>query len=84
MKSITDSTLRNSLPAIMDSINQEHSPIMVTRENGKPVVIMSLDDFKSYEATAHLMSSRNNVERINRSIAQLEAGKGIERGLIEE
>ena len=64
MKSITDSTLRNSLPAIMDSINQEHSPIMVTRENGKPVVIMSLDDFKSYEATAHLMSSGNNVERM--------------------
>ena len=57
---------------------------MIPRKNGKPVVLMSLDDFKSYEETAYLMSSAKNAQRLNEAIEQLKAGKGVERELIEE
>ncbi|ELS01859.1 hypothetical protein Xen7305DRAFT_00015660 [Xenococcus sp. PCC 7305] len=37
---------------------------------------MSLDDFKAYEATFHLLSSKNNADSINDAIAELRSGKG--------
>jgi antitoxin YefM len=51
---------------------------------GKPAVIMSLEDFKSYEETAYLMSSPKNARRLNQSIAKIEAGKSKPHGIIEE
>jgi antitoxin YefM len=45
---------------------------------------MSLDDFKAYEATFHLLSSQNNANRLNKAIANLREGKGVERELVEE
>ena len=45
---------------------------------------MSLEDFNSYEETAYLMASPKNAERLNQAIAEVDAGKAIQRGLIEE
>jgi len=54
-----------------------------TRQNGRTAVLLSLDDFRSYEETAYLMKSPKNAERLNAAIADLEAGKGIDRELIK-
>jgi antitoxin YefM len=45
------------------------------------VVIISLDDEQSLEATAFLLRSPKNAERLLDSIAELEAGNGTEREL---
>jgi antitoxin YefM len=45
--------------------------------------MLSLDDYKSLEETAYLLRSPNNARRLLESIAELEAGQGIERDLIE-
>jgi diaminopimelate epimerase len=37
-----------------------------------------------YEETAYLMSSAKNTERLNQSIAEIEAGKYTQHGLVEE
>lgn len=84
MELITDISLKNNLSATFDRVNNEHIPIIVTRENGKPVVVMSLEDFNAYEETAYLMSSTNNAQRLNKAIEELRQGKGIERELREE
>ncbi len=55
-------------------------PVVVTRQNKESVVIISMKDYRAMEETAYLMQS----ERLNRSIAQLEAGLGKKRELIEE
>ena len=44
----------------------------------------SYNDFKSYEETAYLMSSPKNAERLNKSIAEVETGKYLQHGVIEE
>ncbi|MDQ1339543.1 MAG: antitoxin YefM, partial [Campylobacterota bacterium] len=54
------------------------------RQNKEPVVLISLDDYKSIEETAYLMQSMTNASRLNSAIAQLEAGQGTKRELIEE
>ena len=44
---------------------------------------MSLDDFASYEETQYLLKSPRNAERLLKSIAELESGKGTGKTLIE-
>ncbi|WP_417536661.1 type II toxin-antitoxin system Phd/YefM family antitoxin [Methylophaga sp.] len=83
MDTVTYSAFRTKLAGAMDKVNEDHAPILVTRQNGKPAVLMSLDDFKSYEETAYLMASPKNANRLNRAIAEVEAGKAVEKGLIE-
>lgn len=84
MDTISYSSLRRHLANTLDKVNTNHVSILITRQKGKSAVIMSLDDFKSYEATAHLMSNLNNATRLNQSIAEIEAGKSVSHGLIEE
>ena len=84
MESINYTTFRKNMAKTIDQVNDNHYPILITRQNGRSAVLLSLDDFKSYEETAHLMKSPKNAERLNAAIAELETDKGIERELIEE
>lgn len=84
MDTISYSAFRSHLASMLDKVNEDHMPILVTRQNGKPAVVMSLEDFKSYEETAYLMASPKNAERLNQAIAEAQAGKIIQRDLVEE
>jgi len=84
MDAISYSNFRTHLAGTLDKVNDNHKPILITRQNGKPAVVMSLDDFQSYEETVYLMASPKNAERLNQAIAEVEAGNFIEKGLIEE
>ncbi|MCV6607422.1 MAG: type II toxin-antitoxin system prevent-host-death family antitoxin [Campylobacterales bacterium] len=55
METITMSESREKLASVMDKVTEDHSPIIITRQNKEPVVMISLNDFKSYEETAYLM-----------------------------
>jgi antitoxin YefM len=76
-------TFRNQLSKALDKVNDDHIPIMITRQNGKPAVLLSLDDFKAYEETAYLMASPKNAARLNQAIADIEAGNIEQHALIE-
>jgi antitoxin YefM len=66
---------RTNLAKLMDKVNQDHTPLLVTRQNGKPIVVMSFDDFQSYEETAYLIASPKNAERLNQAISEISQGK---------
>ncbi len=84
MESMNYSNFRSNLSTALDRVNENHHPILITRQSGKPAVVMSLDDFKSYEETAYLMSSVRNIARVNQAIEQLENGQGVAHALIEQ
>jgi antitoxin YefM len=65
-------------------VNDDHLPILITRQNGKPAVVISLEDFKAYEETAYLMASPKNAQRLNEAIAEIESGNAGPHELIEE
>ena len=83
MESINYTTFRKDLAKTIDRVNNDYCPVLITRQKGRTAVLMSLDDYKSYEETAYLMKNPKNAERLNAAIAELEAGKGIERELVE-
>ena len=85
MRTLNYTSFRSKLASSMDSVIDDHQPIAVTRgAEKKAVVVMSLDDFKSYQETAHLMSSINNYNRLNQSIEELESGNSLQKELVEE
>ncbi len=84
MDAISYSNFRSHLAETLDKVNEDHVPIMITRQNGKPAVIISLEDFKSYEETAYLMASPKNATRLNQAIADIEAGKAVQHFLFDE
>ncbi len=84
MDTISYSQFRNHLASSLDKVIDDHAPLLITRQNGKPAVVMGLDDFHAYEETAYLMASPKNAERLNRAIAEIEAGQTNEHELIEE
>lgn len=84
MRIISYSELRKNLSAMLDSVSDDRESAIITRERGKPVaVLMSLEEFASYEETQHLLRSPANAKRLRESIAELDAGRGKERKLIE-
>jgi len=78
------SAFRAKLASTLDKVNDDHQPVLITRQNGKPAVVMSLEDFKASEETIYLMASPRNAERLGRAIAELEIGKTVQHELIEE
>jgi antitoxin YefM len=84
MRVTSYSELRKNLAAMLDQVNDDHAPVIITRDRGKPAaVLMSLEDFESYEATLHLLRSPRNAARLQESIDELNAGGGKERKLSE-
>jgi antitoxin YefM len=84
MNTMSYSAFRTNLAKTLDKVNEDHAPVLITRQNGKPAVVVSLEDFKAYEETAYLMASPENATRLNRAIAQIEGGVAKSRELIEE
>ena len=84
METISYSAFRSQLARTLDKVNDDHRPVLITRQNGKPAVVISLEDYHAYEETAYLMASPKNAERLNQAIAEVEAGKIFQRELIEE
>ncbi len=84
MDTINYSTFRSNLASVLDKVNDNHVPVLVTRQNGKPAVILSLEDYNAFEETAYLMASPTNAQRLNQAIAEVEAGQVIRHEMLEE
>lgn len=83
MDVLTFTDTRQNLKDVMDRVVQDHTPIVVTRQKAESVVMVSLSDWNALEETSRLLSSPKNAARLADAIAQLDAGNGAERELIE-
>ena len=84
MNAISVTELRKTLAAQIDRVTADHDYTIITREGGKPAaVLMSLEDFASWQETEYLLRSPENARRLRESIAEMDAGKGQVRDLIE-
>jgi antitoxin YefM len=83
MDAITYSTARKHLVETMERVCNDHVPVIITRQNARSVVIMSLEDYNAIEETAYLSRSSANAQRLRESIGQYEQGKFQARNLLE-
>jgi antitoxin YefM len=82
MEAQTYSYTRQNLAQVMAQVNEDHTPVVVTSQRGKPVVIMSLDDYHSLEETAYLLRHPKGAERLIDSVQELRNGGGEIRELL--
>ena len=75
--------LRRNLKKHLDSVCESRAPLVVTRQNGEPVVVLSLAEYESLEETLHLLRDPANSERLLGSIMQAEEGKLVEHDIYE-
>ncbi len=83
MDVLTYTETRANLKDVMDRVVRDRAPILIARKNGQSVVIISLADWEAMEETDYLLASPVNARRLREGIAELNAGKGKERQLIE-
>ncbi len=58
----------------------DHEPVIITRDRGKPAgVLMSLEDFASFEEARDLLKSPRHAERLRDATEALDRGQGNER-----
>lgn len=85
MRAKSISEFRKNIAADIDAAVDDHVPLIVTRTGGKPAaVVMSLEDFASWQETAYLLSSPKNARRLRETIQEASEGKSTPRALIEE
>lgn len=61
---ITYSALRANLKAFCDQVCDEHEPLVIERQNGDNLVLLSADDYASMQETFYLLRSPANAERL--------------------
>ncbi len=83
MDAISYSNARAQFAKIMDRVNSERDGIIITRQNGSSAVLMSLDDYESWQETIHLLSSPANARRLLDSLAAAKKGKAKVRKLAD-
>lgn len=84
MSHVTFTDLRANMARHFDRIEADRTELVVTRQNHEPVVILPLAELEGLRETVHLLSTPANAERLALSIAELDAGSGRERSLVEE
>ena len=78
MDIVTYSEARNNLKSILDRVVANSMPTVIFRQNGGSVVVVPKDEYDAWTETNYLLSSPVNAQRLRESMAQMDAGMGIE------
>ena len=83
MEAFTLNEAKTKLEQLIDQVILDAEPAIVVTDTGKRVVLMSLDEFNSWQETLYLLSSPANAAQLRQSISEAESGYTVEKDLIE-
>lgn len=81
MSPVSYTDLRQNLASFMDEVCDSRAPLVITRQKGRSVVMISQEEFESMVETLHLLRSPANAAWLLESIAQADAGNVVERNI---
>jgi antitoxin YefM len=83
MEAATYTQVRKNFARIMNKVCDDHEPIIITRQNERPVVMVSLEDYNAIEETFYLFRSPKNAARLSKALQDLGAKKYVSKDLID-
>lgn len=85
MQAITYNQAIQNLADFMDNVSDNHEPLIITHENHKAVVLISLDDFNAWQETEYLTRSPANAKDLLEAVEDITQRKNlVKHALIEE
>ncbi|MTJ09137.1 MULTISPECIES: type II toxin-antitoxin system Phd/YefM family antitoxin [unclassified Anabaena] len=83
MKAITSNQAKHQLDELINRVILDVEPTIVCNDQGQQAVLMSLDEFNSWQETLYLLSNPANAEHLMESIKQAKSGKKSVKELID-
>lgn len=84
MMTTTISDFRKDMKKYLDKVTSNFETLIINRGKDSGVVVISLDEYNSLNATQHELSSKTNEIRLDSAIAKLKSGNSSEKELIEQ
>ncbi len=81
--SISASEARQRLFPLLEQVNTDHQPVRITSKAGD-AVLMSADDYDSWQETVYLLRSPENARRLMEAVARDKAGHSAITKSVEE
>ncbi len=72
--SISASEARRRLFPLLEQVNTDHEPVRITSKAGD-AVLMSADDYDSWQETVYLLRSPENARRLMEAVARDKANR---------
>ncbi len=83
MNTVLTAQASKNLDNLIRQIIADAEPAILLNDNGEKAVLMSLDEFSSWQETLYLLSNPANAEHLRNSIQEANEGKTFEKELIE-
>ena len=83
MDAITYTQARKNFTDTMNAVCENHTPLIITRQKEKPVVMISLEDYNAIEETLYLLRSPKNAARLAKALINIKQKKYSKKKLIE-
>ena len=83
MNVINFSEFRTHLKANLDSVSEDNEIVIINRQKGNNVVVISLKEYNSFKETLHLLGTAKNRERISSAIDRDNTGVVETHNLIQ-
>jgi antitoxin YefM len=80
---ISASEARSRLFPLIQQVNEDHEPLRITSKAGD-AVLMSADDFDSWQETIYLLRSPANARRLMEAVARDKSGRASITKTMEE
>jgi antitoxin YefM len=78
------SDFRKDIKRYFDKVTDDSETLIINRGKDNGVVIMSLNEYNSLNATQHELSSKTNEIRLDNAIDKLKKGNSFAKELIKE
>ncbi|OYQ36562.1 hypothetical protein CHU95_03980 [Niveispirillum lacus] len=83
MSQVSATHFRRNMACCLDTVTANRIPLRVMRRNAEPMMVIAESEWRSIQETLYLLSSPANALRILASIADADAGRFVERDLLE-
>lgn len=77
MKTTNFTELRRNLRSFLDAVVNDSDTVIVNRENGTAVVMMSLDEYNAIKETEYIMQSPATMKAIRQSMEEINRGDTV-------
>lgn len=78
------SDFRKDIKNYLNRVTKDFETLIINRGKDAGVVVISLEEYNSLQATQHELSSKRNEERLDSAIGKFHKGESFTKELLDE